>query len=358
MTVPQASVAPSSTLVHALIIGMGSIGQRHARNLRRLLGDRVRLSAYRARRQSPIVGERLTAHTMRSVEEEYELETFHSLDDALASSPDVAFICNPTSLHLETAIACASAGCDLFIEKPIADSLNGLDRLVSLVEAKRLVVAVGCQLRFHPALRLMKQRLEDAVGAPLAVRAEVGEYLPGWHPYEDYRRGYAARRDLGGGVILTLIHEIDYLTWLFGNPRRVFAVGGHLSSLEVDVEDVASILAHHEYAGRTLPVHLQLDFVRRPPRRTCAVLSEAGGLDVDLRQNRLTHTAVDGTVTTVYDDPTFDRNALFVAELSDFLNAQATRNAPEVTLEAGIGALRVALAALESIRTQSVVELR
>ena len=116
----------------------------------------------------------------------------------------------------------------------MSPTLEGMDNLVDAVAANHLIVAVGCQLRFHPALELFKKHLdEESVGPVLAVRAEVGEYLPGWHPYEDYRQSYAARQSMGGGVIFTLIHEIDYLAWLFGVPRRVFAIGGHLSARRI-----------------------------------------------------------------------------------------------------------------------------
>ena len=342
----------------ALIVGLGSIGQRHVRNLRTLLGDRVQITAYRANRYSPIIGDRLNAQGVGTVEDEYQVDSFTSLERALAARPDVAFICNPSSLHLPVALACAEAGCDLFIEKPVAAALDGIETLLDLVRSKRLIAAVGCQLRFHPALAMLKRHVDEAsIGPALAVRAEVGEYLPDWHPYEDYRRSYAARRSLGGGVILTLIHEIDYLAWLFGVPRRVFAVGGHLSGLEMDVEDVASILAECSAAGRTVPVHLQMDYLRRPPRRTCSVLGEAGSLDLDLRQHSLTLTTIKGEQVTLFEDARLDRNTLFLAELSDFLAACSERRQARVTLNDGITAVRVAMAAHQSIRTGNLVEI-
>jgi len=318
----------------------------------------VRITAYRAKGHSPIIGDRLNTHADGTVEERYQVESFTSLASALACQPNVAFICNPSSLHVPAALACAEAGCDLFIEKPVSAALEGIERLLDLVESKQLVAAVGCQLRFHPALEMLKRHIEEAsIGHVLAVRAEVGEYLPDWHPYEDYRRSYAAQRSLGGGVILTLIHEIDYLAWLFGVPRRLFAVGGHLSALEMDVEDVASILAECSAAGRAFPVHLQMDYLRRPPRRTCSVLGEAGSLDLDLRQHSLTLTTVKDERLTLFDDAKFDRNKLFLAELSDFLAACSERKQPRVTLNDGIAAVRVAVAAHRSIRTGTLVEI-
>jgi predicted dehydrogenase len=161
---------------------------------------------------------------------------------------------------------------------------------------------------------------------------------------------------MGGGVVLTLIHEIDYLAWVFGMPRRLFALGGHLSTLDVDVDDVASILAACTSDRGVLPVHLQMDYLRRPPRRTCSVLGENGSLDLDLRQNCLTIDDGNGQVKTLFNDADFDRNQLFLAELADFLVACATRSRPRVPLADGVAALRIALGVHESIRTGLPVE--
>src|SRR5205823_6534316 len=108
--------------------------------------------------------------------------------------------------------------------------------------------------RFHPCLARLQKIVEDGLlGRVLAGRVEVGEYLPDWHKYENYQQMYASRADLGGGVILSQIHEFDYLYWLFGLPRRIFTVGGHFSSLEIDVEDVASSILEFVVAGRPAP---------------------------------------------------------------------------------------------------------
>jgi predicted dehydrogenase len=343
----------------ALIVGLGSIGQRHARNLRELLGEQVRLFAHRVVRNSPVVTDDLKADAARRPEDVYGIETFDSLDDALNHRPHAAWICNPTSQHLATALRCASAGCDLFLEKPVSDSGHGIDRLQSVVEAAGLVVGVSSQLRFHPALRRMKTAIgQGELGRPLVVRAEVGEYLPGFHPYEDYRTSYAARRSMGGGVVLTLIHDLDYLLWLFGAPRRLFALGGKLSSLELDVEDVASILMECEGEHGGFPVHLQMDFIHRPPRRTCHVLCDAGSLDLDLRANRLQLTNAEGDVLEVVDVEPFERNHLFLMQMSDFLDARQVRRSPAVTLEDGITAVQTADAVRESMTSKRIVGMR
>jgi predicted dehydrogenase len=194
------------------MIGLGGIGQRHVRNLRTLLGDTVELLAWRVRRLSHVVTPTLQSDESRDVEREYRIRVFDTLDEALAQHPDVAFICNPSSLHVTPALACVRAGCDVFLEKPVSHNMDGLAELAREVNQRRRIVMVGYQLRFHPCFLRLEEILRNGlVGDLVAVRATVGEYLPGWHPYEDYRRMYASRADLGGGVIVSQIHEFDYV---------------------------------------------------------------------------------------------------------------------------------------------------
>ena len=160
-------------------------------------------------------------------------------------------VSNPTALHLDVAIPAAEAGCHLLLEKPITDRMDDrVNTLNKIVADKKLQVLVGYQFRFHPVLARIKALLQTGtLGKPLSVRAHWGEYLPGWHPWEDYRQGYAARKDLGGGVVNTLCHPLDYLRWLFGEVDSLSAMTGQVSQLELDVEDVAEVLLKFKDAG-------------------------------------------------------------------------------------------------------------
>ena len=195
----------------------------------------------------------------------YGLRLVPTLEAGLSEKPDVTFVCNPSSLHVPVALAALGAGSHVFVEKPLSNSMNNVDALIAEAERTGLVAYLGSQFRFHPAVKDLQRSLEaGGIGRVLAVRAVVGEYLPNFHRYEDYRSMYAARRDLGGGVVLTQIHELDYLSLLFGTPRRVFAIGGHLSKLEVDVEDVVAVLLDCGTSERPLPISVQMDYVQRP----------------------------------------------------------------------------------------------
>src|SRR6185437_5064731 len=341
-----------------LFIGLGGIGQRHARNLRSILGGNAELLAYRTRRLSHLITATLGIDETRNPESESGIRVFDDLMAALAEGPELAFICNPSGLHVDIALKCAEAGCHIFIEKPLSNSLAGVESLIQLARKKSLVAMVGYQLRFHPCLKQLSSVLKQAaIGRVLAVRAIIGEYLPFWHRYEDYRQMYAARADLGGGVVLSQIDEMDYLYSLFGVPRRVFAMGGHWSELDIDVEDTASVLMEFSWGGRPLPVHLQLDYLQYPPTRQCEVVGDNGKVTADFVTNEVLIYRDRNLVPERCKYEGFERNQLFLDELAHFLNCVKTRQQPMITLDDGMQSLRIALAAKESISSRRVVEI-
>ncbi|MGZ7042915.1 MAG: Gfo/Idh/MocA family protein, partial [Thermoanaerobaculia bacterium] len=351
-----AAARPQSN-VKVLLAGLGSAGQRHARNLKSILGEDVHLLAYRVRRLSHVIGPELRIES-GDAETTYGLRVFANLDEALAEKPDAVFVTNPNSLHMPVALAAADAGCHLFIEKPLSHTLDGVAELIDAIERKHLVCLVGYQLRFHPGLKAVQSLLQrGAIGHVIAARLEFGEYLPHWHPYEDYRQMPASRRDLGGGLILSQIHDLDYAYALFGFPRRVFAVGGHLSSLDLDVEDTVSVLMDCVVDGRSIPVHLHQDCVRRPPSRTCEVIGDEGTIRLDF--NERTVDVFDGPgrliETQVCEGGT--RNQLFLDELRHFLACLEGDAQPVVGARDGAQSLRMALAARESMETGRAVDL-
>jgi predicted dehydrogenase len=335
-----------------LMVGMGGVGQRHARNLRTLLGSGVTLSAYRTRPAAPVISERMQIESGADMASSHQLTEFTDLDAALADRPDVVVISNPTSLHISTALTAARAGCHLFLEKPISHNLQGVRELLEILHEKKLVAFVGHQLRFHPLLLKLKELLgEERIGRVIAVRAEFGEYLPNWHPYEDYRQSYAARRELGGGVILSQIHDFDYLMWLFGLPHQLLCVGGKLSDLEIDVEDTASTLMSCRYQGRTIPIHLHQDLCRKVSRRSCQVIGDKGEITADIANGILQVVGADGQIEVTNSFSTLERNQLFLDAMKHFLSCLHSGATPCVSARDGANGLSVALAALNSMQT-------
>jgi hypothetical protein len=272
----------------ALVVGLGSIGRRHARNWVRLgLGEVL-----------------VCRQTDRPLPEPLGVPAreFRALDEALADQPDVVLVTNPTSLHLATARLALQAGSHVLVEKPISHTLDGTE---SLLHSERLVT-VGYNLRFHPGLLRTRELLHaGAIGKPLSLRAEVGEYLPDWHPWEDYRQSYAARRDQGGGPILTFSHELDSVYWLLGMPvasRR----HAHASALEIDLRTPPR--SCHASAPRSRGLRAAAVRASSSRRRRRRVRGSSRPIAAALR-------AGDAQWITEEGDPRFGRNGMFAAEL-------------------------------------------
>lgn len=333
-----------------LFAGLGSIGQRHVRNLRHLLGANVEILAYRAVGQSPVLNPDMTVRTDAVLESTYGIRSFSNLDKALAERPDAVFVTNPNKLHLPVALAAAEAGCHLFIEKPLSDSLAGVDVLLDTVERKKLIAFVAFQFRFHPGLRYLKSLIsEGRFGTLIAAHIVNGEYLPDWHPYEDYRQNHAARRTLGGGSLRIQSHEFDYALWLFGMARSVFAVGGQLSHLEVDVEDSVSVLMSCESTKGRFPVHVHLDYLQRPPQRVCEVVGDMAKARYDFYANQVEIHELHARTRHVVDFSGFDRNHMFLDELRHFLACLRGEDQPLVDLREAMRSLHISLCAEESL---------
>jgi predicted dehydrogenase len=318
----------------------------------------VEILAYRVRRQTLVVTPTMGVADGKNVEEEYSIRVFSDLDEALAQRPDAAFICNPSSLHVPVSLACLRAGCDIFVEKPLSDSIDGTDELIQVAAEHKRIAMVGYQLRFHPCVVQLQKVVQSGVlGSLLGVRSTIGEYLPNWHPYEDYRQMYASRADLGGGVVLTQIHELDFLYSIFGMPSRVYAVGGHWSDLEIDVEDTASALLEIPLNGRILPIQLHQDYLQSPPNRQCEVIGDKGRAIMDLQAQTVTTFARNNPVPDIFKVENFDRNNLFLDQTRHFLDCIQTRKKPVVDLKDGQASLKMALAMKSSIATHQPVDL-
>lgn len=341
-----------------LIVGLGGIGQRHVRNLRAILGNAVSIGAVRHRGLKQLLSDQFQIVPNQDVEEHYGIVHYDDFDAALAERPDAVFVTNPTSLHIPIALAAAKAGCHLFIEKPLSHTLDGIAELTELSQRNRLTVLVGYQLRFHPCFKILAETIQKGqLGHIMSARIEVGEYLPAWHPYEDYRQMYASRRELGGGVILSQIHELDYAYRLFGLPKRVFALGGHLSRLEVDVEDTASMLLDCMVGGKSVAVYVHQDYVQLPPSRTCQVMGDRGKICVDFCEPSVSIYDEAGHLITDQRFPEFQRNQLFIDEIKHFVACLEGRELPEVSLHDGAQSLRIALAAHRSLSSGQPVSL-
>lgn len=311
-----------------LIAGFGSIGRRHLRNFLALGQDDIVL--YRSGRST------LPTDEIAGVPVETDLQA------ALAHKPDAVIIANPTALHMDVAIPAAEAGCSLFLEKPVADTLERVDDLRTALKRGGGRALVGFQFRFHPGLQMAARLLgEGTIGKPVSARAHWGEYLPDWHPWEDYRNTYAARADLGGGVVRTLCHPLDYLRWLMGEVAQVQAFSGHISGLELDVEDTAEIGLRFA-SGALGSVHL--NYVQRPPQHTLQIIGDNGTLYWDNADGGLRVYQPATQTWMQYNVPEgFERNVMFMDETRHFIDVVQGKAEPLCSLEDGIRVLELAL---------------
>lgn len=341
-----------------LMIGLGSIGQRHLRNIRRILGEEAEILAYRVRGLQRTFSDTMKIRDNVCLEEEFHIRSYPDLDEALLQKPDIAFITNPTNVHIPCAIKCAKAGCHLFMEKPVSDDLTGIEELREAVKKSGVKVFVGYQNRFHPAVRAVKEVLKSGeLGRILSVHSVVGERLSTMHTYEDYKDTYMARKDMGGGVVTNqLVHEMDYLYYLFGKPLTVYAIGGTLGNLGIDVEDNCDALFLMEgKSGSRVCVNVHADFYQSPPSRFVKVVGEKGSVEADLINAMVSKTVSDVTEKAAF--PEFARNDMFIEELKLFLDCIKENGKEEITLEDGIVSLKMAMAVKESMNTGGVVNV-
>ena len=326
-----------------LVIGCGSIGKRHIGNLLKLEAGEVLTCDVRAERRAEAA-------------ERYGIETFSTLSEALARGPHAVVVAVPPSLHVPVAIEAAERGCHLFIEKPLAAGMERIGELIDIVKRRGLVTLVGCNMRFHPGLVRVKELLDGgAVGAVLSARAAFGQYLPDWHPYEDYRAGYSARRDLGGGIILDAIHEIDYLRWLAGEMQSVACFAGRLSSLEIETEDTAALLLR--FANGAIG-EIHVDYVQRAYSRSAEIIGEQGTIRWDYTAHAVRcYSAVDRCWRAFCDPVTWEPNDMYLDEMRHFLRCLDGAETPAVDIINAKQVLEIALAAKAAAENRRVMEL-
>jgi predicted dehydrogenase len=321
-----------------LVVGLGSVGRRHLANLVALGVARVEACSEWQRLRHYSVGDVC-------------VPVHHRFEEALRSLPDAVVIANPTSLHARYAAQAIDRGCHVYVEKPAAVSRSDVRGLVEQALTRRVVAAVGCQLRFNDCLERLRRKLAAGYfGRLVSVQINQGEHLQAYHPAEDYRTSYAARAKLGGGILLTQIHEINYLRWIFGEPAAAFAIGGKTSRLEIDVDDsVTALLTLRDGT----PVTLHQDFLQQPARRSVAVFGEAATAFWDYGQNTLRLVTAHGVQAEDDEAAPLDRNRMFRRAMMDFLECvQHPGRSPRTTLRDACADLAVVDAIRASFATQ------
>ena len=325
-----------------LVVGLGSIGERHVRNLL-ALGQRD-VTVLRREAKPP--------RTLSGA----EFRTVTGVDEGFERHPAAVIVATPTALHTELLARAVEDGVPTLVEVPLAHTLDGLEQIAERARERGVPVLMGHNLRFHPALRAVREAvLRGDVGDVLYSQAQFGEYLPDAHTWEDYRGRYEARADLGGGVILTSIHEIDHACWLFGPVATVTCVARR-RALDGDVEDTAMMVLEHESGVLS---QITLDFVQRPYRRWLQVVGSEGTIEWELRGDRVRRfsaAAGEWEDALVLDD--YDVGETYLDELRHFARVVRGEEEPVADLASGLHVLSVGLAARRSSDEGASVPIR
>ncbi len=326
-----------------LVVGCGSIGQRHISNLIKL--------------NQEVAGCDLNIKIGEYIKDKYAIDFYYNLEEALASfSPDGVLVCTPNKYHVPVAEKALEYNSHVFIEKPISINSEDAKKLIPPRDAKKRIVLVACNLRFHPPLQYIKKAIDDGtIGRPITMRAQFGHYLPNWRPGRDYTKIYSARKEEGGGVLLDGIHEVDYTLWLLGRPEYVFSFNIKGSDLNIDVEDVGEIILKY----RNALVSIHLDYLRHYKMRSCEVIGTDGtihwqSLGKSPEMMTINIYSRDGSlIKKITQD--VDVNIQYIEEMKHFIRCIEGKEEPINPIENAILSLKIVeLAKLSNIENKAI----
>ena len=304
--------------MNVLIIGLGSIAKKHITALRSLPLD------------FNIVALRSSVDTSQF---EDVINIFNLDDESMVF--DFAIISNPTHLHYHYIEILSKKGIPLFIEKPAVDNLSKIDELVRSVLDKQLTTYVACNLRFHPCLLFLKNKIDSELLRINELNVYCGSYLPDWRPNQDFRKSYSANIAMGGGVHLDLFHELDYITWLFGFPKATHSISRSVSSLAIDAADYANyILQYDNFTASVI-----LNYYRRKPKREIEILLE----DTTLMINLIDNTIMDDSGLLLFESKEFSVLETYKLQLIYFIDCLKNNTKPMNSLQESVSVLKICL---------------
>ena len=318
------------------IIGLGSIGKRHVRCLRQLGYEDI--IALRTKKG--------TTKTL-PVEFNYITEVFN-VKDFYSNNLNGVIISNPTSLHIETMKMPLEKGLAIFVEKPIADSIEQLKEIADYDVSK---VMVGFNLRYNEIINIVKEFIASGkLGKIYKANLYCGQFLPAWHPYADYRKEYYAHKDMGGGVIRTLSHEIDLMHYFFGNPKELCASIEKISDLEIDVEDNVYMIC--KMANHSL-VSIELDYINPVLTRRGIIFGSEGTVEYSFSKLNVTFTDYNRKISIIYENINLNLNKMYINQMKNFVNFIKNKESLRCTFEDGVNVMKVIKAAEESTKLKS-----
>ena len=305
------------------IIGYGSIGKRHIRNLIALKYEDIVL--------------------LRKIGNgnDYNLKEFTEIQAFLDAQLDAIIITNPTSLHNKYLNEILPLDIDVLVEKPLVSNLQDLQLLQDQLVNYKGIGMTAYNMRFHPCVKNIKRILSNCkLGKIYSARFFVGQYLPDWRAEKDYSKSYSALTEMGGGVLLDLIHEIDLACYLVGQPKgSIFYQVDKVSELLIETEDLAELLYRTDNNSF---VSIHLDYLTQGYKRYIELIGEKGRLRADLLTNKLTVTLENGEVEEQLF-PEFSRNEMYLDILYSFIQCIKEKNIPPISLQEGLISNRISI---------------
>lgn len=323
-----------------LIAGSGSIGRRHIGNLQQLVPAAEFILVRRNGRRDSF-SDALGASVVASV------------DEGHAAGADCLVVANPTALHADMIRSGMAEHLPMYIEKPLVASREEAGQVRDTVESTHYQspVMAGCNLRFLPSLRMLRQHLRGGtIGSIARVNMEAGQWLPDWRPVADYRSIYSASAALGGGVVLDLVHEFDAARWLVDEFPRVAAIGGRFEPLRIDAEAVCTAIMTPACGAPVVSV--SVDYVARQLIRRYEFVGEHGTLIWDLPGRKLTLHTASATTELADADADFDMGRTYIDAMKEFLACVKSGEATSQGLEEGLASAELAVRVRESLCQQ------
>ena len=306
-----------------LICGLGSIGLRHLKNLQKLSIKKKNIKIFKTNRG-------LKKNNTKGI------KIFYDLKEALLEKPRMAIICNPTHMHIPTAIKCAENKLHIFIEKPLSHNKSGLKKILQIQKKNKIKIMIGYMMRFHPIILKIKSLLKKKyIGRIYHFKMHWGEYLPNWHKNEDYKKGYAANKSMGGGVALTLSHDLDLSYFLFGKIVKCYCKKNKLNFLKIKSESSVDFMLSHT---NNITGNIHLDYIQKKPERFIQIYGEKGKLEMNYYKKSLN--IVKKNINKNIKFKNFQRNDLFLDEMKYFLNCVKRNIKPAPNLHDSIYVLK------------------
>lgn len=322
-----------------LFVGLGSIGQRHLQNIKKIFPKSF-LYALRKRNKSLVIKNTKLIKN-KKLEKTFNLKILNNYNQAKRLKPDLVLICNPTNFHYRDTNFFVQNKINVFVEKPIIANLNKIKKLISKIKKLKVSTMIGYQLRFHPMIKFVKNLIyKRRYGGVINASFKNLSYLPDYHPYEDYSKSYAAKKKNGGGVINTSSHEIDLITYFFGYPIKVNSTNIRSNNIKCDTEDLVScnlLFKNKQYFS----VNLELSFIHYMNQRNFSIFFSNAYLKANLLSSELEIYSNKSKKRIFYKKFKNKKNDLFLEELKFLKLCQQSKKKNFLSIENNLPTIKL-----------------